>query len=1313
MTDYPEAFIAEWLLKQFNTSINPPKFDAKYYCLVSEGILYGYSETNLEESYKTALTSSNNFTVDADRDAQGYFVARPKDGSYTLKFQYLAADKSFVIMVTAPKGWNNGAINAIFAANNVTPFSLASIDNPNISFSASEMDTAGQTYAYITVGGVSVQEVQTYVNALKALGYKVALPNVVVESNQYFTTVNVITNEGMFTVYFTYSTAQNANTLLIYLNLTPNQYVVKDWPAASIARYLDAEHDTVPAFAGDAYGFNFSITNTYNNVAVIVDNGSEAAARDSYIKTLTIDNGYTASGTLGGQPAYKSPNEEILVAIGCDPNTFPGEINILIQEIVKVDTRWPTDDVAGAVSKLYSEDPITDALPFLDVSDASYCGVNGTSGEYQIEIDIDGLASSLTEFVGAYKLDGWTEDPYYPFNTTSDIYGALVSPNHQLVASFITVNNDLVLYVQAYRDINYYDWPSTELSTIINKWGVKKDVLPSFDHATFVDYLENTSSQNVSILIYLGSSLKQRVLTEYCVALERMGYHYEEELGGFISNYHELFVKVSTDDNGIRVTVSCVIPVYKVVGTFNDWSFESAPRLVDATDPQDENYDIQYSASFHVNSANKFKVLDDSNNWYGCKDMEVAYDSKNNDIFSQLDNGDIQVNAAGTVTLYLKIKNGQKSMWLEFAADPVAPAWPTDSINGALQSWGVEDAIPTLEDASISDVQYADINEKSFALTITGGASLIDQYNASLGEYNSDKGGYVSSSGKLVIKTHANADQLIIVVELLEEEPVINPWPEEEIAQFFGEDTFTYLPIYPINGATYSVGNTGESNGIKFMVINVTGQNVDDAVGDYIQFLIDEKGYAGNPTYPQMYTSSNEGYPSVSFGGDNSDKNSFSITLYLLPEPEPVAWPQDSIDAIMVNQWHVDDVVPSIQDESITAINVVPNDENSFAITLVGGAGLYDRYGELMEANYVYDNGEDFWVSNSGKINVNVSATEDDLIVEVGLAGEAPVEETVYKLVGEYNDWDYEYGDELEELEAKEGYLKQYHTSFGANAGEVFKITDGTLWYGFEALQENAYFVSGNNGNIICKQSGSIELEFNILANGDKEIIIDFTPLEGFITWAEAKESLESGLPEGKVVPNLEVDGALSYLYDGSINIFFANDADMNAMLSAVCVKLEEAEYHYSRRFMGFVNTTTGLCFRVEINDNAISVSCSEQTYENDTGYGVLILSYDEASDSYVLVSDSYCGQVNPSNDKEYFVTVEFEAGTMFVVYDYSSETEFKVNIDPASLNGQFADYFEYDADRNAYVVKQDFTGVVYIKLNPGNDEIYIGFPQP
>ena len=38
------------------------------------------------------------------------------------------------------------------------------------------------------------------------------------------------------------------------------------------------------------------------------------------------------------------------------------------------------------------------------------------------------------------------------------------------------------------------------------------------------------------------------------------------------------------------------------------------------------------------------------------------------------------------------------------------------------------------------------------------------------------------------------------------------------------------------------------------------------------------------------------------------------------------------------------------------------------------------------------------------------------------------------------------------------------------------------------------------------------------------------------------------------------------------------------------------------------------------------------------------------------------------------------------------------------------ADYIEFDEEYDEYVIKQDFTADIYLKLQYGNDVIYLGF---
>ena len=375
--EYPATFIGQWLSQTYGSNIVPPAFTAEYYNLDSEGVLIGYSERNIENDYKTTVETSGKFTIDPQKNADGYYVCHPTDGKYVMYFKYDTQNKVMILMVEAPKGWNAAAINAIFRENNVTPFELPVINDENIQFSATAIDTAtGVPYVNISVNKVNTQMVQDFVNGLKRLGYKVAVTTVTDNEAQWFTTCNVFTSEGMFTLYITYAPQANPKNLDISFSLAPNPNAYLNWPAASIKRYLDITEDTVPAFAGTCYGYSFTITNTFAYVVVHVDEGSESTARDSYIATLTTGNKFVSSGTLAGQPAFKSEDGHILVAISCDPNNYPGEIEILLQYIAVVDTPWPSDEVAAGVAGLFSLNPITDTIPALNVADASDCYVN-------------------------------------------------------------------------------------------------------------------------------------------------------------------------------------------------------------------------------------------------------------------------------------------------------------------------------------------------------------------------------------------------------------------------------------------------------------------------------------------------------------------------------------------------------------------------------------------------------------------------------------------------------------------------------------------------------------------------------------------------------------------------------------------------------------------------------------------------------------------------------------------------------------------------------------------------------------------------
>lgn len=784
--EYPATFIGGWLSQVYSSSIVPPAFEAEFYDLDTEGVLLGYSETNIENAYKVAVETSGNFTLEPEKNAGGFYVAQANDGRYIMLFKYDSDNKMMILKVEALKGWNSAAINAIFAKNHISPIALPVIPGDKIDFSALEIEGAdGISSLNISASKLSVELVQAFVSGLKNdLGYKVAVPNVVLDSGYYFTTFNVFTSEGMYTFYLTYSQQGQDDNLDITGRLQANTSVFVDWPTQLIARYLDADKDTAPAFVGTCYGFSASINQGgYYRVIVHVDEGSESAARDSYVKTLTIDNGYTANGTFMGQQAYLSQNKEISAAIVCDPTNMPGEISILLQHNTIIETQWPSDDIATAIEAFTSQDPITDTIPYLDVTDASECTVNDNFSDDQIEITIEGLASSKDEFVRMFKLDGWSEDLFYGYDTTIGWYGVLISPAHQLIAHFEIVGNDLVIYIKQYYEPSYAAWPSQAISHTLNNWGVKKDTLPSFDKAIVINQL------GTAYLITVPQNLVQTAMNMYVDSLGRMGYSYKQDLGGYTSSNEELLVKVELDsyqgDYLIRVSMECIIPTYKIVGSFNSWNYDNSEiTLVDATDAQevaDGLYESQLKATFEVSANDEFRVYDGSGNDNGWFGSEI---SENNSDFVKLDGGNIKALADGTVNLYFKrYSNGTRGIALEFSAAPVLVSWPKEAIDTILDGWNIDAVIPSIQNVSISEIdcKLSD-SGKQFVVTLYDGADLLDDYNELLDdafEYDDERYGYVYGENELLILTHADSDDLVITVKLVEPEPQPVVWPDD------------------------------------------------------------------------------------------------------------------------------------------------------------------------------------------------------------------------------------------------------------------------------------------------------------------------------------------------------------------------------------------------------------------------------------------------------------------------------------------------------------------------------------------------------
>ncbi len=108
--------------------------------------------------------------------------------------------------------------------------------------------------------------------------------------------------------------------------------------------------------------------------------------------------------------------------------------------------------------------------------------------------------------------------------------------------------------------------------------------------------------------------------------------------------------------------------------------------------------------------------------------------------------------------------------------------------------------------------------------------------------------------------------------------------------------------------------------------------------------------------------------------------------------------------------------------------------------------------------------------------------------------------------------------------------------------------------------------------------------------------------------------------------------------------------------------------------------------------------SSSEQT---ETGYGLLF-------GDGTKVKANYTGQ-DPYAGKEQYAVMNqaFVAEQRFSLYNYETQASWVINIDAASFGGDISTYLSVSGTQ--WVVEQDFTADVYIKLKYQEDEIYFG----
>lgn len=779
---YPQQFINSWLTEEFGTDCFPPEIQADYYVLADEGMLLCYSDNNLEESFKGLLKTAG-FTVDTNKDESGSYVAHPNDGSYVVLFKYDADIKALIIKVEAVQGWNASLIKKFYQKYGQQPLSFPSLNIDGASYKFEE-DQTNQTYAAngymqavhatytISKTGLTINPLSGYIKTLSASGYLISS----VDDTQYYF-MKTIADGVFYCASITFDDGQSTGVskpriiMDFYATGVSMPGMLVNWPAQQIQSFLgNGLNNSVPAYVGNQCGFKFESNNNHAVISVCIGAGSDSTLTKGRYADLLITNGYTLSNNK-----YVSSNGEIAITLANPVGQGLYDVfQIGIEKTEHHVTRWPTDDIAAAIAtNLTGGISITETIPSFDVENADNCYVNSNMTK-EFEIVVEGFASSLDACKLAFTSNSWVEDPFYTFDAGSNMLGAFVSPNNQLVAYVRNVGNDIVIGVKNYQDQAYVEWPSSQINACLAEWEVQNDnIIPSFNSAWYINFRKRENEKAFDISVY--SINRELTFEMYQNSLAQAGFEFDNELHGYVTTNKEVLVTLENKTSYISISVSSLIPdpVYKVLGFDNDWSYDSNKAVLfeDASDAEEVEaglYLQQLKATFHVDADEQFKVSDGSGDegWFGSEILENNADAS---YFAKLEGGNIKATLDGTVNLYLRIAPDKtKSLIIAFRPDIIP--WPESSVDSILSKWGVSDTIPSITDESITNIEFTpaeDVDE--FLITLENGAGLREAYEALLDvnyDYDDGNGFWSPQSTKIAIILDDDGDNLYITVGL-------------------------------------------------------------------------------------------------------------------------------------------------------------------------------------------------------------------------------------------------------------------------------------------------------------------------------------------------------------------------------------------------------------------------------------------------------------------------------------------------------------------------------------------------------------------
>ena len=200
-------------------------------------------------------------------------------------------------------------------------------------------------------------------------------------------------------------------------------------------------------------------------------------------------------------------------------------------------------------------------------------------------------------------------------------------------------------------------------------------------------------------------------------------------------------------------------------------------------------------------------------------------------------------------------------------------------------------------------------------------------------------------------------------------------------------------------------------------------------------------------------------------------------------------------------------------------------------------------------------------------------------------------------------------------------------------------------------------------------------------------------------SWDYAVIALKELLGESYVAPDFNFDEVASFEtvdhdYYIDITLHYADeDTDFSDIDNQVEAAIKAAGYRdYGASFWNYAVSIV----IADGGDGYITVEIGEYTVDYE-GYGIAFYDYDFAEGEQVDTPAGYSAQYKLSE-------VEFSEGDKIVFINFDTMQE--LNGDIVENKGE---YLQYDAENKCYIILQDFTADVYIKLRYGADSVWLG----